>query len=89
MPVIVRRSDQPYRWTIDQVKLSRVANREKRMPRNYISRDGFAITARCRRYLKPLIRGEDYPPYRHGLPRYVALKNKPVPRLLDVDFVLE
>ncbi|GAB4183568.1 MAG: 6-phosphofructokinase [Wenzhouxiangellaceae bacterium] len=75
MPVIERRSDSPYRWKIAEAKLSRIANREKKMPKSFISRDGFGITPACRRYLEPLIRGEDYPPYdRHGLPQYVRIK---------------
>ena len=82
MPIIVRTSSKPYRWSIDKVKLSRVANREKKMPRNFITRDGFGITAACRRYLEPLIQGEDYPPYRQGLPSYVALRNQPVAKRL-------
>jgi hypothetical protein len=48
---------------IGEASLKRVANREKMMPRNFISPNGFSITARCRRYLEPLIRGEDYPAY--------------------------
>ncbi len=88
MPTIVRKADKPYRWTIGSTPLARVANREKLMPRRFISRDGFAITSACRRYLQPLIRGEDYPPYRNGLPAYGELKNIPVPRRLDWDFVL-
>ncbi|HEX6996677.1 MAG TPA: 6-phosphofructokinase [Gammaproteobacteria bacterium] len=89
MPTIVRKSDEPYRWTIGKVPLSRVANREKMLPRNYISKDGFAITPACRRYLAPLIRGEDYPPYRNGLPVYAQLRNRPVPRKLAQEFVLK
>ncbi|MBN1238935.1 MAG: 6-phosphofructokinase [Gammaproteobacteria bacterium] len=89
MPTIVRTSDKPYRWTIGKVALGRVANREKMMPRRFIGRDGFSITQACRRYLEPLIRGEDYPPYRDGLPTYVTLRNKPVERRLDTDFVLK
>jgi len=52
------------------------------MPKSYISKDGFGITAACRRYLEPLIKGEDYPPYKDGLPKYVDLKNVPVERKL-------
>jgi len=89
MPTIVRKSDQPYRWGIGKVQLRRVANREKTLPRNFISKDGFSITGRCRRYLAPLIRGEDYPPYRAGLPKYVKLRNVPVPRKLSGEFVLK
>ena len=76
MPIIERISDHPYRWKVGEAKLSRVANREKMMPKKFISSDGFGITAAARRYLEPLIRGEDYPPYdKHGLPKYVHLKN--------------
>jgi 6-phosphofructokinase 1 len=89
MPIIVRTSASPYRWTVGKVKLSRVANREKMMPRSFISKDGFGITKRCRDYLEPLIQGEDYPPYRRGLPNYASLKCRPVPRLLATDFVLK
>jgi ATP-dependent phosphofructokinase / diphosphate-dependent phosphofructokinase len=89
MPTIVRGSDRPYRWSIGKVSLSRVANREKLLPRSFISSDGFSITARCRRYLEPLVRGEDYPPYRNGLPQYAVLRKRAVPRRLAGDFVLK
>ncbi len=75
MPAIVRTSDDPYAWEIREAPLEQVANVEKKMPAEYISDDGFGITGACRRYLSPLIRGEDYPPYRNGLPDYVTLKN--------------
>jgi 6-phosphofructokinase 1 len=84
MPIIERVSDSPYRWKVGEAKLSRVANREKMMPKRFITSDGFGITAAARRYLEPLIRGEDYPPYdKHGLPKYVRLKNQTVPTKLD------
>ncbi len=87
MPTIVRTSDKPYRWKIGEANLKRVANREKMMPRSFISQDGFGITARCRRYLEPLIRGEDYPAYnKNGLPRYVRLKNVAVKKKLAEPF---
>ena len=74
MPVIKRVSNNPYRWKIGEAALGRVANREKMMPKSYISADGMGITPSARRYLAPLIRGEDYPPYdRDGLPKYVRL----------------
>ena len=83
MPVIERTSNEPYRWKVGEAKLSRMANREKMLPRRFISSDGFGITGPARRYLEPLIRGEDYPPYdRHGLPRYVHLKNELVAKKL-------
>jgi 6-phosphofructokinase 1 len=83
MPVIQRLSNSPYRWKIGHTPLSRVANREKKMPANFIAADGFGITPAARRYLAPLIRGEDYPPYdREGLPRYVRMKKILVPKKL-------
>jgi len=83
MPVIKRVSADPYRWKIEEASLSRVANREKLMPRNFISKDGFGITSAARKYLEPLIRGESYPPYdKHGLPRYVRLKKNLVKKML-------
>jgi 6-phosphofructokinase 1 len=88
MPTIVRKSDQPYRWSDGQVSLAEVANKEKMMPRNFITEDGFGITPACRRYLSPLIKGGDYPPNTNGLPAYVSLKNQRVARKLTTEFVL-
>src|SRR5271163_3308564 len=88
MPTIVRKSSSPYRWTIGEAPLAAIANQEKKVPRNFITEDGFGITAACRRYLLPLVGGEDYPPYRHGLPAYVALKGVPVAKRLSTSFVV-
>lgn len=88
MPVIKRVSDKPYRWKIESAPLSRIANKEKMLPRRYITKDGFGITAAGRRYLEPLIRGEDYPPYVNGLPKYVTLKNAPVKPKSGTKFVV-
>ena len=88
MPVIKRVSDKPYRWKIESAPLSRIANKEKMLPKRYITKDGFGITAAARRYLEPLIRGEDYPPYINGLPKYVTLKNAPVKPRLKTKFVV-
>jgi 6-phosphofructokinase len=88
MPVIVRKSSKPYRWTIGEAPLSAVANQEKKVPRQYITVDGFGITAACRQYLSPLIHGEDYPPYARGLPTYVALKGVGVPKRLKKKFTV-
>ncbi len=88
LPVIRRISDEPYRWYIDEAPLSRIANKEKMVPRRYISTDGFSITAACRRYLAPLIRGEDYPPYINGLPKHAKLKKVRVAKKLKTKFVV-
>ena len=86
MPTIVRVSNKPYRWEIGKANLELVANVEKMMPRNFITEDGFGITQECRDYLLPLIIGEDYPPYKNGLPDYVRLKNSSVAKKLKTDF---
>ena len=82
LPVIVRTSDEPYRWEVGQADLAAVANVERHLPPEYITEDGFHITAACRRYLTPLIQGEDYPPYTGGLPEYVRLQRNMAPRKL-------
>ena len=89
MPAIKRVSNKPYKWKIGEARLAKVANVEKMMPRNYISKDGFHITERCRNYLQPLIQGEDYPPYKNGLPQYVTLKNVAVKKKLDKPFKIK
>jgi ATP-dependent phosphofructokinase / diphosphate-dependent phosphofructokinase len=88
MPTIVRTADKPYKWKIGTAPLAEVANREKMLPRDYITEDGFHITAKGRRYLLPLIKGEDYPPYKDGLPQYVQLQNAPVRKKLAEPFVV-
>ena len=76
MPIIKRKKTKKYSWEIDKVALSKVANKEKKMPRSYITKDGFGITESCKKYLRPLIQGEAYPPYRNGMPVTANLKNK-------------
>ena len=89
MAAIKRTSKAPYRWKIEPVPLSKVANREKMMPASFISRDGFHITAACRSYLAPLIAGEAPPPYKNGLPAYARLHNFAVPKKLANSFTIK
>jgi 6-phosphofructokinase 1 len=74
MPVIRRSSDAPYRWKIAPAALADIANREKTLPKGFIRKDGYGITAAARRYLSPLIAGEAPPPYgKDGLPAFVRV----------------
>jgi ATP-dependent phosphofructokinase / diphosphate-dependent phosphofructokinase len=82
MPAIIRTSNNPYTWEIGMGELKDIANVEKMMPMEYISEDGFGITDACREYLQPLIEGENYPPYKNGLPDYVVMKKEMVERKL-------
>jgi 6-phosphofructokinase 1 len=88
MPAIRRLSDSPYRWDIIEAPLSEVANQEKLLPPEFISADGFGITAAARRYLAPLITGEAYPAFKAGLPDYVRLQNVATPKKLAKKFVV-
>ena len=82
MPIIKRTSSNPYSWEIDKVKLSRVANVEKKLPKKFISKDGFGVTEACINHLRPLIQGEAYPPYKDGVIETASLKNKLVKKKL-------
>jgi 6-phosphofructokinase 1 len=88
MPAIVRVSNRPYRWKIAAAPLAEIANKEKMLPRDFITADGYGITARARTYLAPLIKGEAPPPFRDGLPQYVRLKNVAVPKKLAAAFAI-
>jgi len=87
MPAIIRdKQAKRYKWKIEEAPLDKVANVEKKMPRNYITKDGFGITAKCRDYLQPLIQGESYPPYKKGVPEYAKLKKVMVKKKLNKKF---
>ncbi len=88
MPIIVRQPGENYQWTIGEAPLEKVANVEIGLPRDYITEDGFGITEKARAYLLPLIVGEDYPPYKNGLPQYVKLKNVAVVKKLEKAFLI-
>ncbi len=88
MPTIVRASSKPYRWKIGMANLTDIANVEKKMPRDFITPDGFHITPKCRAYLAPLIAGEAFPRFANGLPEYVRLKNVAVKKKTKTDFAL-
>ena len=76
MPIIIRKKTKPYSWEVGKVALSKVANIERKMPRNFISKDGFGITQSCKNYLSPLIQGEAWAPFEDGVIQTASLKNK-------------
>jgi ATP-dependent phosphofructokinase / diphosphate-dependent phosphofructokinase len=88
MPAIRRLYDSPYRWDIVAAPLSEVANREKLVPPDFISSDGFGISEAARRYLAPLIVGEAFPPFKDGLPDYARLQNVALPKKLSGEFAV-
>ena len=88
MMTIVRKSNKPYKWIIGSTDLGNVANNEKMMPKKYITSNGYGITKACKEYMRPLINGEAYPPYKGGLPVFCELKNKLVPKRLKSKFMV-
>jgi 6-phosphofructokinase 1 len=86
MPTIVRGTGKRYSWRIGEAPLDKVANVEKKMPRSFITRNGYGITDAARAYLEPLIQGESYPEYKNGMPQYVTLKNELVAKKLKTRF---
>ena len=82
MPVIIREKSRPYSWKVGKIELSKVANVEKKMPKHFISVDGFGITQACKNYLSPLIQGEAWAPFQDGVILTASLKNKLVKKKL-------
>ena len=86
MVTIERGQCKKFSWSLGEASLAKVANVEKKMPRSFITKDGFGITQKARDYLQPLIMGEDYPPYKDGIPQYPKLKKVLAPKKLDTEF---
>jgi 6-phosphofructokinase 1 len=71
---IERLSDEPYLWRTTLQAFEQVANLERQLPPEFIASDGFGVTDAFRRWCRPLIAGEDWPPFRDGLPDYLRLQ---------------
>jgi ATP-dependent phosphofructokinase / diphosphate-dependent phosphofructokinase len=84
MMTIERCNTPHYSWQIGTAPLADVANVEKTIPREFITKDGFGITAACRQYLEPLIQGEAYPTYHNGLPEYAPLQYQLAKKKCDI-----
>ena len=82
MVKIVRTQNGPYRWTIGTHDLKDVANVEHRVPRDWISEDGFLPNEKFIEYARPLIEGEVKVPVEGGLPRFVTLEKARVEKKL-------
>ena len=74
MPVIVRGKGKKYSWKIEPAPLSKIANVEKKLPKSFISKDGFDVTSKAIKYLQPLILGEAFPKFKDGIPTSEKLK---------------
>ena len=74
MPVIVRGKGEKYSWKIEPAPLSKIANVEKKLPKSFISKNGFDVTSKAIKYLQPLILGEAFPNFKDGIPASEKLK---------------
>lgn len=82
IPIIIRKSNDPYKWAVSETTLEKVANTERNMPRSFITKEGFGVTKRCLDYIRPLIQGENFPPFKNGLPDYPEMRLKKVKKKL-------
>lgn len=73
MPAIIRTSDNPYRWEIQEAPLSKIANQEKMLPAEYIREGGYGISEACKGYLLALVEGEAPSQWRNGLPVHARI----------------
>ena len=80
--VTIKRSATGKKWRVGSVKLEKVANTEKKLPKNFITKDGFSITRKCKEYINEMILGEDIPPFKKGLPDYAKLQLKQTKKIL-------
>ena len=74
MPVIIRGKGSKYSWKIKPAPLSKIANVERKLPKAFITKDGFNVNTKAIKYLQPLILGEAYPKFYNGVPKIEQLK---------------
>ena len=74
MAAFRRLSETPYQCVVEMVDVQAVANREKAVPRHWITPDGYQVTEDFVRYARPLIQAELTPIYIDGTPRHICLK---------------
>ena len=74
MPVIIRGKGSKYSWKIKPAPLSKIANVERKLPKAFITKDGFDVNTKAIKYLQPLIQGEAYPKFYNGVPKIRQLK---------------
>ena len=71
MVVLERISDDPYQSTTAVKDVHKIANDEKLVPRNWVTKDGTYVTDEFVTYVKPLIQGDVSPVMVDGIPRHL------------------
>ncbi|MDR1835225.1 MAG: 6-phosphofructokinase [Fusobacteriaceae bacterium] len=73
MVVIDRVSDDPYQCSTGIYDVHKIANDEKLVPRQWITKDGTYVTKEFIDYVTPLIQGDYQPVMVEGIPRHLVL----------------
>lgn len=71
MVVLQRISDDPYQCQTAVKNVHKIANDEKCVPRNWITKDGSYVTDEFITYVEPLIQGDVSPVMVDGIPRHL------------------
>ncbi|MCF0129149.1 MAG: 6-phosphofructokinase [Pseudobutyrivibrio sp.] len=76
MVVLIRHSDDPYQCGTEVKDVHKIANDEKLVPKEWISKDGSYITDEFISYVRPLIQGDVQPIMVDGIPRHLYRPTK-------------
>lgn len=68
-----RISNNPYRCEVVSAEIAKVANQEKKFPREWINPEGNNVTVDALNYFLPLIQGEPEIEFRNGIPVHFRL----------------
>ncbi len=74
MVAFEREKGAEYKSGIKLINLLDVANKEKKVPLEWITKDGAGVNEKFIEYALPLIQGESKPPFEEGMPRFAKLK---------------
>jgi 6-phosphofructokinase 1 len=74
MVAFEREDSKEYKCGIKLVNLDKVANTEKKIPLEWINKEGNGLNEQFIKYALPLVQGESAPPFENGLPRFAKLR---------------
>lgn len=74
MVAFERKPGKAYECGVKLINLTEVANREKKIPDEWITPDGVGLTQEYIDYALPLIQGDTNLPFEDGMPRFAKLK---------------
>ncbi|MDR0931184.1 MAG: 6-phosphofructokinase [Clostridiales bacterium] len=72
MIIVKRLSTNPYIVELCTFNVAEIANVERKVPLEWITKDGNDVTNDVVEYIRPLLEGESYPRFKHGVPHYIT-----------------